>query len=146
MLHSELLHGNRCLELFNRNLLLLKSYDPRVNRCQESRYSIENGCQELFVAYIHVAPVCSIQSLLGLSRIPSTLYVSESVFFPSRLTTQISLALSPWKSTWILSTIGSRQLRWLPRGPAKCSANFESQLTTAIRPSGSKRERVAPRT
>jgi hypothetical protein len=32
----------------------------------------------------------------------------------------------------------------VPRGPAKRSANLLSQLTTATRPSGSKRENVAP--
>src|SRR5258708_16301037 len=46
----------------------------------------------------------------------------------------------------MLSTRGSRQFLWLPAAPAKCSANLMSQFTTAMRPSGSSRENVAPRT
>ena len=49
----------------------------------------------------------------GLSIMPRILYVSDSIFFPSRLTGHSSLALSPSKSTHTLSTSGIRQLRRL---------------------------------
>src|SRR5579864_3381871 len=74
------------------------------------------------------------------------LYVSDSTFLPSILTDHFSFALSPLNSASMSSTSGMRQLRRFPWGPAKCSANLLSQFTTATRPSGNRRENVAPRT
>jgi hypothetical protein len=42
--------------------------------------------------------LCVTQLLFGLSRTPRILYVSDCIFLPSRLTGQISLALSALKS------------------------------------------------
>jgi hypothetical protein len=76
---------------------------------------------------------------------PTILYVSDSIFFPSILTGHISLELSPLNSTSMSSTIGVRQSR---RGPWPICVRLAllAQLTTAVLPSSRSKENIAPRT
>ena len=66
-----------------------------------TRHSLRS-CKALYEVYFW--------SLLGFPRTARILYVYDCIFFPSRLTTHSSFALSPLNSAWISSTSGIRQL------------------------------------